>query len=90
MPATSASLMQTAANCLWSRPGYRLFRVPDRLQPETLWVCVRTGDRRCLTAMECESCPHWEADSPPEVQRPMEGGPDVAHPWPSARFRWIF
>ena len=38
--------LQTIWDCRWSRPGYRLMGVKDHLQPEELWVCVRTGERR--------------------------------------------
>jgi hypothetical protein len=34
--------------------------VPDHLQPETLWVCVR-GERRGVSEEDCEKCPYWEA-----------------------------
>ena len=46
MSATSVATLQTIWDCRWSRPGYRLIGVEDHLQPEKLWVCVRTGDRR--------------------------------------------
>jgi hypothetical protein len=47
-------------DCRWSRPGYRVTGVLDHLQPETLWVCTRRGDRRAVTEEECENCPYWE------------------------------
>jgi len=46
--------------CKWSRRGYHVAGVPEHLQPETTWVCLRAGDRRCLSEEECEGCPHFE------------------------------
>jgi hypothetical protein len=51
---------RTVWDCRWSRPGYRHWGAPDRLQPEMLWVCVRQGQRRGVTEEECAKCPHWE------------------------------
>jgi hypothetical protein len=59
---TSVATYQTIWDCKWSRPGHLLHGVPDRLQPESRWVCVRSGPRRPVTEEECERCPHWEAD----------------------------
>jgi ribosomal protein L40E len=61
MPVTTTAVLQTIWDCRWSRPGYRLFGVEDQLQPEKLWVCARAGERRGVTAEECEKCPHWQA-----------------------------
>ena len=61
MAMTSVASLQTIWDCKWSRPGYRLIGIEDHLQPEKLWVCLRTGERRGVTEEECESCPHWEA-----------------------------
>jgi hypothetical protein len=52
--------LQTIWDCRFSRPGYRVIGVPDQLQPEKLWVCVRKGERRGVTEEECEECPFWE------------------------------
>ena len=60
MYATSVATLQTAWDCRWSRPGYRVFGVEDHLQPEKLWVCVRRGDRQGVTEEDCENCPYWE------------------------------
>jgi hypothetical protein len=68
MATTSVADVQTAWDCRWSRPGYRVPGVPDQLQPETFWVCMRTGDRRCISSEECEECPHWEPDPARPVQ----------------------
>ena len=54
--------LPTVSNCYWSRPGYRLSRVVERQQPETKWVCVRTGTRHDIDEAGCERCPHWERD----------------------------
>ena len=59
--------LQTVFDCRWSRPGYRVTGVPDHLQPESFWVCVRLGERRDVSAEECESCPYWE-------ELPIRGG----------------
>jgi hypothetical protein len=61
MASTAIKTMQTIWDCRWSRPGYRVIGVEDRLQPEKLWVCVRRGERCGVTEEECELCPHWEA-----------------------------
>lgn len=47
-------------DCRWSRPGYRVFGVPEHLQPEKMWVCVRRGERCGVTEKECEDCSYWE------------------------------
>lgn len=66
---TSVAPMQTVAACRWSRHGYRVSGVPDELQPETRWVCVRADDRRSLSSEEeCERCPYWE----PRLTRPLQ------------------
>jgi hypothetical protein len=65
MPRTAVASLQTIWDCRWSLPGYRLSGVDEHQQPEKLWVCVRTGRRRGVTAEECEYCPHWEAVPPP-------------------------
>ena len=62
MPATAVATLNTAWDCRWSRPGYRLTAVPQHLQPETLWVCLRTGDRTPVVESDCEACPFWEQD----------------------------
>ena len=61
MPSTvRAAPVQTIWDCRWSRPGYRVFGVHDRLQPEKVWVCVRRAERRAVSGEECEHCPYWE------------------------------
>ena len=62
MATNNGKPMQTVWDCRWSRHGYRVVGVPDAFQPEALWVCLRTGDRRNISDEECERCPHWEAD----------------------------
>jgi hypothetical protein len=62
MPTTAVATLQTAWDCKWSRPGYRLIGVSEHDQPESLWVCVRTGKRVPLGESACEACPHWEAE----------------------------
>jgi hypothetical protein len=64
---TAVATLQAASDCRWSRPGYRVAGVVEQFQPETRWVCTRTGERRCIDAIECEQCPYWEsADRRPE------------------------
>ena len=60
MQNISVATLQTVWDCRWSRPGYRLTGVDDAHQPESVWVCVRTGTRRGVTNEECETCVHWE------------------------------
>ena len=67
MAKTAVATMQTAWDCRWSRPGYRIAGVEEHLQPEKLWVCVREGERRGVTEEECEACEHWEDLPVPET-----------------------
>ena len=60
MSVTATATLQTIWDCKWSRPGYRLTGVAEAHQPESVWVCVRTGWRRPVTNEECETCPNWE------------------------------
>jgi hypothetical protein len=50
MAVTTIATLPTPWQCKWSRPGLRPTGVPDRLQPETSWVCaparVTTSPRR--------------------------------------------
>ena len=61
MAKIAVATQQTAWECKWSRPGFRLAGIQEPLQPESVWVCVRTH-RRSVTDAECERCPHWEYD----------------------------
>jgi hypothetical protein len=61
MAKTAVATLQTARGCRWSRPGFRLSGVKESVQPESLWVCVRTGQRHDVTESTCESCPRWES-----------------------------
>jgi hypothetical protein len=63
MATSTVATLQAAWDCRWSRPGYRVAGVPDQFQPETRWICTRTGERRCIDVAECERCPHWEFES---------------------------
>ena len=62
MIKTEVAVKQSAWECKWSRPGFRFAGVGEAVQPETLWVCVRTGERRPLSETTCDQCPYWEAD----------------------------
>jgi hypothetical protein len=64
MARTAVAPLQTIWDCKWSVPGYRLRGVKESLQPEKLWVCVRSGQRRGVTDEDCERCPFWEALPP--------------------------
>ena len=64
--AYGLKIFQSAANCRWTRNGYRLSGVADSAQPDDLLVCVRDpGARRGVNDAECEDCELWE---------PMKGG----------------
>ena len=63
MVRTAVATLQTPWDCRWSRLGYRVAGVPEDVQPEPLWVCLGTGDRRCIQVEECDNCPHWVAES---------------------------
>lgn len=63
MARTAVATLQTIWDCRWSRPGFRLSGVKEELQPESVWVCVRAPQRRSVSAVECESCPHWEFET---------------------------
>jgi hypothetical protein len=69
MATTAVAPLQTIWDCKWSVLGYRLTGVKESLQPESLWVCVRTGHRRGVTEEDCERCPFWE---------PAEGSPLIS------------
>ncbi len=60
MNSTVVMTLQTVWDCKWSQPGHRLTGVVESLQPESLWVCVRDGNRRAINEAECEMCPHWQ------------------------------
>jgi hypothetical protein len=57
----ATATLHTVWDCRWSRPGHRITALPDTLQPETTWVCVRDGDRRALCDTECARCSQWAA-----------------------------
>ena len=63
MATTAVATLQTVWDCRWSRAGYRVAGVPEQFQPETRWICTRTGERRNIDTAECEACPHWELAS---------------------------
>jgi hypothetical protein len=63
MAKTAVATLQTVWDCRWSRPGFRLSGVSERLQPESLWVCIRTGGRLPVTNERCETCAHWELET---------------------------
>jgi hypothetical protein len=62
MAKIATATQQTAWECKWSRPGFRLAGVDEKLQPEGVWVCVRTGERRTLSEHTCDLCPYWQPD----------------------------
>ena len=62
MAKVAVATQQTEWECKWSRPGFRLAGIDEKLQLETLWVCVRTGQRRKLSETACDHCPYWQAD----------------------------
>ena len=62
MAKIAIATQQTAWDCKWSRPGFRLAGVEESLQPESIWVCVRTKVRRKLSDTTCENCPYWEGE----------------------------
>ena len=48
-------------NCRWSSPGHRITGLPDAVQPESVWMCARDGERRPVSDDECVQCSRWEA-----------------------------
>jgi type IV secretory pathway TrbD component len=58
MAATAT--FQNAWNCRWSRQGHRLTGLSDAVQPESVWVCAREGERRSVCDAECAHCSRWE------------------------------
>ena len=60
MAITAIATPNTPWDCKWSRPGYRLAGVPDQFQPESVWVCVRTGERTPVQDTTCETCAFWQ------------------------------
>lgn len=57
----ATAILQTAWDCRWSRPGHRITGFAEEVQPESVWVCVRDGDRRNVSDAECASCSRWKA-----------------------------
>jgi len=62
MAKTAIAVKQSAWECKWSRPGFRLAGIEETLQPESTWVCVRTGTRLPVSDERCEECPYWQGD----------------------------
>jgi hypothetical protein len=58
MAATAT--FQNVWNCRWSRPGHRITGLSDAVQPESVWVCAREGERRSVSDHECARCSRWE------------------------------
>ena len=58
MAATAT--FHNAWNCRWSRPGHRITGLRDAVQPESVWVCAREGERRSVCDDECARCSGWE------------------------------
>jgi hypothetical protein len=69
MSKTATAILQTPWDCKWSRFGR--IHASRRAPAEGLWVCVYPdGTRRSINPSECESCSHFEYDSP--FVRPSE------------------
>jgi hypothetical protein len=63
MSKTATATLQTPWDCKWSRFGRVHAR--ERLSAEGLWVCVYPdGIRRTIDAVDCETCSHFEYESP--------------------------
>ena len=61
---------QTIWDCRWSRPGYGVIGTPLHPHQERLWLCVRRPHaERVITAEECETCTHWQAETDPGRRR---------------------
>jgi hypothetical protein len=76
----SLTVAHTPSSCRWSRLGYRLSRIAEFDQPESLWVCVQSPNtRRSLSDEECTDCDCWE---------PLDGrGIRVVAEYPVPRWR---
>ena len=62
MPKTTIAVEQTIWDCRWSLPGLLVCDPAERSQPQPLWVCIRTGERRPVSEAACTNCPHWERE----------------------------
>jgi len=62
MARIAIATRQSAWECKWSRPGFRLAGMDEAQQPESVWMCVRTGQRRTLAEHTCDHCPYWQQD----------------------------
>jgi hypothetical protein len=62
MAKIATATVQSQWECKWSRPGFRLDGIDEAQQPESVWVCVRTGERRKLSEHTCDNCPYWQQD----------------------------
>lgn len=60
MTRTTVAVAQSIWGCRWSRPGYRIAGVDERLQTEPTWVCVSDGVRAIVPECRCETCERWE------------------------------
>jgi hypothetical protein len=60
MDRIAVATPQNAWDCKSSRPGFRLAGLEESAPPESVWMCVRTGQRRRLSEHTCKHCPYWE------------------------------
>jgi hypothetical protein len=63
MSQTATAVLQTPWDCRWSRFGR--IHASRRAPAEGLWVCAYPdGTRRSIVPSECETCSHFEYESP--------------------------
>lgn len=70
MSTIAIAPLQTPWDCKWSRFG-RVHASADA-PAEGLWVCLHDGTRRSIHPLACETCAHFEYESPffrPSEQR---------------------
>jgi len=63
MAETAKADVHAPWNCAWIRLGHRFAGIPERVQSDGLWLCVRPPRApRSVTEEECEGCKFWEPD----------------------------
>jgi hypothetical protein len=66
MPITRIAVMQPRSECRWSRPVAIPGGTPERPLTERSWLCVRTGHEKAIAESDCDCCPFWQPDEPPD------------------------
>jgi hypothetical protein len=66
VPITRIAVMQPRSECRWSRPIPVSNLTPAGEPSERPWICVRTGHEKEIAEADCDCCPFWQPDEPPD------------------------